>query len=176
MIFTIVILLLLVMAIMRGFHRGFVIEVLHLIGTIGVLVFARVLYQPLGTFIANLLTSLKLMNQNAISGLVINLVSFFLLSSLGWSVIRLLARVSRGVTWLPVIKQVNSLAGGAVAFVLTYLVIFVVLSLANLVNTDFIQTQMAQSPVATFIVERTPGLTSQYLGNVFKFETGLQNS
>ncbi|VDG20385.1 CvpA family protein [Lactiplantibacillus mudanjiangensis] len=176
MIFTIVILLLLVGAIFRGFHRGFVIEILHLIGTIGVLIFARLLYQPLGTTLASLLTSLNLVKQSAVSTLVINLVAFFILTSLGWAVIRMLARVSRAITWLPVIKQVNSLAGGAVSFVISYLVIFVVLSLANLVQTDFIQTQMSNSPVATFIVKQTPGLTSQYLGNVFKFETGTQNS
>jgi len=176
MIFTIVILLLLGRALLRGFHRGFVIEVLHLIGTIGVLVFARLLYQPLGTALTELLINLKLVTASATSSLIINLVAFFLLSSFGWTVVRVVARVSRSVTWLPVIKQVNSLAGGAVAFALTYLVLFVVLSLANLVQTDFIQTQMAQSPVATFMVERTPGLTSQYLGDVFKFNSGLPKS
>ncbi|WP_249119919.1 CvpA family protein, partial [Lactiplantibacillus plantarum] len=52
MIFTIVILILLASAIFRGFHRGFVIEMLHLIGTVVVLLFARLLYQPLGTMIS----------------------------------------------------------------------------------------------------------------------------
>ncbi|MFC6180960.1 CvpA family protein [Lactiplantibacillus daowaiensis] len=176
MIFTIVILILLVSALFRGFHRGFVIEILHLVGTVAVLIFARLLYQPLGSTITSLLTSLKLINQSTVSTLVVNLVAFFILTSLGWAVVRMLGRISRTITWLPVIKQVNSVAGGAVSFVLSYLVIFVVLSLANLVQTDFIQTQMSQSPVATFIVKQTPGLTSQYLGNIFKFETGTQNS
>lgn len=123
MIFTIVILILLASAIFRGFHRGFVIEMLHLIGTVVVLLFARLLYQPLGTMISNLLTNLHLIEASVAATLIINLVAFFVLISLGWSVIRLLGRVSRSITWLPVIKQVNSVAGGIVSFVVTYLVI-----------------------------------------------------
>lgn len=169
MIFTIVILILLASAIFRGFHRGFVIEMLHLIGTVVVLLFARLLYQPLGTMISNLLTNLHLIEASVAATLIINLVAFFVLISLGWSVIRLLGRVSRSITWLPVIKQVNSVAGGIVSFVVTYLVIFVALSLANIVNTSFIQTQMTQSPLATYIVKQTPGLTSHYLSNLINF-------
>jgi len=176
MIFTIVILILLGTAIFRGFHRGFVIEILHLIGTIAVLIFARLLYQPLAQTISSILTSLHLIETSIASNLIINTIAFFILTSLGWAVVRLLARVSRSVTWLPVIKQVNSIAGGIVAFTLSYLVIFVCLSLANLFNTEFIQTQMDQSPLATFIVKKTPGLTSHYLGNLIKFETGTQDS
>lgn len=176
MIFTIIILLLLISAIVRGIRRGFVIEVLHLIGTIAVLIFARLLYQPLGTTLTSLLSSLHLINVSTASTLVINLVAFFILTSLGWAVIRFLGQISRGITWLPVIKQVNSLAGGAVAFVISYLVIFVVLSLANFVNTPFIQTQMNESALATYIVKETPGLTSQYLGKLIKFEDGTQVS
>jgi uncharacterized membrane protein required for colicin V production len=176
MIFTIVILLLLVSAIFRGFHRGFVIEMLHLIGTVVVLLFARLLYQPVGAAISNLLTGLNLIEGSAMSTLIINLIAFFVLISLGWSVIRLLGRVSRSITWLPVIKQVNSVAGGAVSFVITYLVIFVVLSLANLVKTDFIQTQMNNSPLATYIVKQTPGLTSQYLSHLVNFDDGTTTS
>ena len=90
MIFTIVILILLASAIFRGFHRGFVIEMLHLIGTVVVLLFARLLYQPLGTMISNLLTNLHLIEASVAATLIINLVAFFVLISLGWSVIRLL--------------------------------------------------------------------------------------
>ncbi|KRO22126.1 CvpA family protein [Lactiplantibacillus fabifermentans] len=176
MLFTLLILVVLGSALFRGFHRGFVIEVLHLIGTVGVLIFARLLYQPLGTAINNLLTSLKLINSGTMATLVINMIAFFMLISLGWAVIRMLGRVSRMITWLPVVKQVNSLAGGAVAFVISYLVVFVALSLASLFNTTFIQTQMDNSPLATYIVKKTPGLTSTYLGDLVKFETGAQDS
>ncbi|ETY73088.1 bacteriocin transporter [Lactiplantibacillus fabifermentans T30PCM01] len=176
MLFTLLILVVLGSALFRGFHRGFVIEVLHLIGTVGVLIFARLLYQPLGTAINNLLTSLKLINSGTMATLVINMIAFFMLISLGWAVIRMLGRVSRMITWLPVVKQVNSLAGGAVAFVISYLVVFVALSLASLFNTTFIQTQMDNSPLATYIVKKTPGLTSTYLGDLVKFETGTQDS
>lgn len=176
MLFTLLILVILGSALFRGFHRGFVIEVLHLIGTVGVLIFARLLYQPLGTAINNLLTSLKLINSGTMATLVINMIAFFMLISLGWAVIRMLGRVSRMITWLPVVKQVNSLAGGAVSFVISYLVVFVALSLASLFNTTFIQTQMDNSPLATYIVKKTPGLTSTYLGDLVKFETGTQDS
>ena len=159
----------------RNFSRvspRIVIEMLHLIGTVVVLLFARLLYQPLGTMISNLLTNLHLIEASVAATLIINLVAFFVLISLGWSVIRLLSRVSRSITWLPVIKQVNSVAGGIVSFVVTYLVIFVALSLANIVNTSFIQTQMTQSPLATYIVKQTPGLTSHYLSNLINFNDG----
>lgn len=165
MLFTIIIIAWLVMALFRGFHRGLVIEILNLVGTIGVLIFARLFYQPVGQALSSFLTGVHLVETGVMTTLIINVVAFFILTSIGWAVVRFVARLSRKVTWLPVIKQVNSLAGGIVAVVVAYLVIFVCLTVANLINTPYVQAQMTASPLATYIVKQTPVLTSDYLNN-----------
>ena len=50
------------------------------------------------------------------------------------------------VTWLPVIHQVNSLAGGLINLVIRYVVIFDIEPIDLLPSTSF-QTSYQQSPV-----------------------------
>jgi len=67
------------------------------------------------------------------------------------------------ITWLPVIKQVNSVAGAVVAFVLNYIGLFIVLTVLNFIPNTAIQHQISQSSVAQVIIDKTPVLTSQLL-------------
>ena len=76
-----------------------------------------------------------------------------------------LARMSRHVTWIPVIKQANSLGGAIVAVIFNYIAIFIVLSLLLLVQNTWMTSQYAESAPAQFIITNSPLLNSNKFQN-----------
>jgi len=62
---------------------------------------------------------------------------------------------------LPVIHQVNSLAGGLINLVIRYVVIFLTLNLLILLPIQGFQNSYQASPVAQWIVKQTPVLSKQ---------------
>ncbi len=73
-----------------------------------------------------------------------------------WQVFRLIKQVIIPVTKLPVINTVNGLLGGAVNFVIVYLVIFVLLFIFAQMPIETWQVAIRHSEVAQFILDKTP--------------------
>ncbi|OLF70488.1 CvpA family protein [Loigolactobacillus backii] len=163
MLLTIIIVVLLGLAIYRGLHRGLIVELLYSLGYIAVFIFARMTYQTVGVALANL-TGTTTTNFG-----LANSIAFLLLTAIGWMLIHFIARLSRYITFLPVIHQANGLAGGIVGFVITYLMVFVVLCIGALLPVQSFQNQLQESTVAQTILTKTPVLTSnllqRYLGH-----------
>ncbi|KRN81757.1 hypothetical protein IV87_GL000966 [Pediococcus ethanolidurans] len=86
-----------------------------------------------------------------------------ILMVIGWLIVRLIAHWSRLITWIPVIKQVNGLAGGIVSIVIAYFVIFILLIVSQFLPNDAYQAQLSDSQVAQFIIKKTPGISSDIL-------------
>lgn len=163
MLLSIVIILILLSAIFRGYRRGFVLELLYTIGYIVVFIFARFYTTPLSTFLTNTFGG---WTKNALENLTImHSLSFIILMSFGWIIVRAIGRASKMITWLPIIKQVNGLAGGAVAFIISYAVVFIILSVSQFIPNNFYQTQLSESPIAQGIISKTPGISSQILND-----------
>lgn len=157
MIVTIIIAVILIMAVYRGMKRGLIVQLLYTLGYIGVYIFARLAAPSVSAWLAT-------WSGSAAASLgVTNTIAFLMMIALGWFIVRLLARWSRLITWLPVIKQVNSVAGAVVAFVLNYIGLFIVLTVLNFIPNTAIQYQISQSSVAQVIIDKTPVLTSQLL-------------
>ena len=160
MLLSIIIIAILLWKFTSGLHKGFVIELLYTVGYFVVFIFAKVLCTPLASFLSTSFNS----NQSSTSNTaVMSSVSFMILMAIGWLLIRLIARWSRMITWIPVIKQVNGLAGGIVSIVIAYFVIFILLSVSQFFPNDAYQAQLSDSPVAQFIIKRTPGISSDIL-------------
>ncbi|MFD0896317.1 CvpA family protein [Loigolactobacillus binensis] len=157
MIVTIIIAVILILAVYRGMKRGLIIQLLYTLGYIGVYIFARVTAPNVSTWLAT-------WSGSAAASLgVTRTIAFLMMIALGWFIVRMLARWSRLLTWLPVIKQVNSVAGAAVAFILNYLGLFIVLTVLNFIPNTAVQYQISQSSAAQVIINKTPVLTSQLL-------------
>ncbi|MFD1319047.1 CvpA family protein [Loigolactobacillus zhaoyuanensis] len=157
MIVTIIIALILIIAVYRGMKRGLIVQLLYTLGYIGVYIFARLTAPNVSTWLAT-------WSGSAAASLgVTNTIAFLMMIALGWLIVRMLARWSRVITWLPVIKQVNSVAGAIVAFVLNYIGLFIVLTVLNFIPDTAIQNQISQSGAAQVIITKTPVLTGQLL-------------
>nr|SFZ88707.1 Colicin V production protein [Loigolactobacillus rennini] len=157
MLINIIIIAILLWAIYRGLKRGLIAELLYTIGYVAVFIFARLVAPEVSAWLAG-------WSSSAATSLgVTYTIAFLLLLMVGWLVIRLLVRWSRLITWLPVIKQANGLAGAVVAFVINYFGVFIVLSVLNFIPNVTLQSQLQQSSVAQSVVTKTPELTSQLL-------------
>lgn len=163
MLLSLIIILILIMAIARGWRRGPILELLYSLGYIVVFIFAKVFTNDFAAFLT---TTFGGWTSNQVTNLtVMRSVAFILLMSIGWIIIRLVGRLSQMVTWLPVIHQVNSLAGAVVGLVITYGISFVILSISQFIPNDFYQEQLSQSVVAQTILSKTPAVSSELINN-----------
>ncbi|MCT3020359.1 CvpA family protein [Pediococcus pentosaceus] len=163
MLLSLIIILILIMAIARGWRRGLILELLYSLGYIVAFIFAKVFTNDFAAFLT---TTFGGWTSNQVTNLtVMHSVAFILLMSIGWIIIRLVGRLSQMVTWLPVIHQVNSLAGAVVGLVITYGISFVILSISQFIPNDFYQEQLSQSVVAQTILSKTPAVSSELINN-----------
>ncbi|GEL15255.1 CvpA family protein [Pediococcus cellicola] len=160
MLLSIVIIAILLWKFISGLHKGLVIELLYTIGYFAVFIFAKIFCKPVAEIFATTFNS----EQSSASSLaVMSSVAFMFLMIIGWLLVRLIAHWSRLITWIPVIKQVNGLAGGIVSIVIAYFVIFIFLIVSQFLPSDTYQAQLSDSQVAQFIIKKTPGISSDIL-------------
>ncbi|MER2294358.1 MAG: CvpA family protein [Desemzia incerta] len=88
-------------------------------------------------------------------------ISFLLIIFLGWLVTRFIGGLSRGVKFLPVVKQANSVGGAVIGGVISYVEVFLLLFVLTMLPIDFVQEQFASSGLAKMIVTNTPILSEQ---------------
>lgn len=155
MIFTIVIAAWLIAAVVRGWQRGLVATIISVVGSIVIWGAAFIFYNQFAA----------LLSGNPDPGLGWRLGAFFLIVIGGEMIFAGLIRLSRAITWLPVIKQVNSIGGALVAGIFSYVTIFIALALLLMIQTPWIENQYNESQTAQFIAEHTPFVNSNQLQN-----------
>lgn len=167
LVLSLIILVILIFGFRRGYRRGLVLQVLNTIGYIVVWIAARVFAKPLATGIGQFIGNLSL-NSSASAVTAAQSSSFFLnglafsaILTVGFFIVHRIAYGVNKVTWLPVIHQVNSLAGGFINLVIRYVVIFLILNLMILLPVKGFQDSYQTSPVAQWIVKQTPVLSKQ---------------
>ncbi len=65
------------------------------------------------------------------------------------------------LTYIPILKQVDWLAGGILSLIVAYVTIFLLLQFIAFVPVDMVQNQFSGNSLARFIVEQTPFLTNK---------------
>lgn len=88
-------------------------------------------------------------------------VAFLLILFTGWMITRFLAIFLRKLTFIPILKQFDWIAGGALCLIVAYVGIFLLLTVASYVPIDAVQHQFEASTLARDIVSGTPILTKQ---------------
>lgn len=151
-----------------GLRRGFVLQSMHLIGTIGALIIARLFYQQLADKLDLIVPypSTQLDNSvllNWIDGehAFYRAVSFVFLFVVGKVVLQMVATVFDYLAQLPLLKQLNGLLGSIFGFIESYLVIFIVIFFIAMIPIPFVQDKVHNSHIAKLIVEYTPILSSR---------------
>ncbi|MFD1465477.1 CvpA family protein [Lapidilactobacillus mulanensis] len=169
MILSIVIVILLLAAIHRGYRRGLIKELLYTVGTLFVFLLGLFYDSKLGDA---LLTLTKQGDpSDPFAHFVAQTIAFWLIMFVGHLIIRWLGRLSRAVTWIPVIKQANGLAGAIIAVVIMYLGIFLALSILNVIEPSWFVSQYTSSPVAEFMIEKTPIVSQNVINWLFQTKT-----
>lgn len=158
MILNMIILLILAIGFLTGWRKGFVVEVLNLIGFIASMTAGVLFTGPIAAFVNQFIDRSGGSNS---AHLMIKLFIFVVLFSLVWQVIRILRRVLNPVTKLPLINQANAILGGGINLITKYLVIFVMLNVLILLPSQGIQNQYQQSAVSQWIVRQTPVLSEK---------------
>lgn len=160
MVFTIGIILILGFGLLSGLRRGFVVEILHLVGFV-VATFVSVLYTtPVADFINGLIGQTS--SAQSTSG-IIKWIVFVLLFGLVWQIVRLLRDIITPITKLPIIHQLNSLLGGVANLIIKYLVIFILLNILLIFPSQTIHEQYQDSSISQWIVKKTPLLSDKMI-------------
>ena len=87
--------------------------------------------------------------------------AFLIILLIGWLITRFVGVFVHGLTYVPILKQVDWIAGGILSLIMAYVTIFLILQLLAFVPLDVVQNQFGEHSFARLIVERTPFLTNK---------------
>ncbi|QDP40809.1 CvpA family protein [Radiobacillus deserti] len=172
----------LILGIFVGLRRGFILQLLHVLGFIISFIIAVLYYDELSPKLtlwipypelptdstwAIFLDSLPLENA------FYNAVSFAILFFGSKIVLQIVANMLDFVASLPILNTLNGWLGAVLGFIETYVLLFVLLYIAALVPIDFVQKSIADSGIATFMIEHTPILSKQIETLWFEHVAGM---
>ena len=172
-----IIVILLIIGFIIGFNRGFIMEVLHLTGSIIAFIVAALYYNDLASRITlwipypdfgdhpALQLFFDVINAEAAYYKGIAFVIIFFLTKI---FLQILANMLDFLARIPIIRQLNVWAGGFLGFIEVYLIIFIVLYIGALLPIDTIQTAIEGSTLAKGIIEKTPLISNQIKEMWFK--------
>lgn len=158
------IIIVLLLAFGKGWRLGFTRQLILAIGSLAVFFIAWRYNADLSRVLGQVITTFK---SNYTTSHFTNILSFYILIFIGNAVIFALAKASKAVTWLPVIKQTNALAGALLATLLSYVAIFIVLWTFAILPFQNLNTFVAHSEVAQWITQQTPLLTERLIDQLF---------
>jgi len=165
-----VILLILVFGFFIGLKRGFILQVIHLVGFIIAFIVANMYYRELAPKLTLWVpypsfgsdASMKMLfDQPDLENAYYRAIAFVVIFFAVKIVLQIIGSMLDFVANLPIIKQLNVWAGGILGLVEVYLIIFILLYIAALVPIDFIQSAVNDSFLAKGIIKNTPIFSQQ---------------
>ena len=169
---TYIIIIALIVGIYSGARRGLILQLVYLLGY-GISFYLAIryyqivaghieMYVPYPSFTPG--TQFVLFDQ--IQALTLDKafyrgISFVGILFIGWLVTRIIGYLLTELSYLPVLKQFNSLGGAILGFVLNYVGIFFLLSILTMIPFQQAQDVFANNSLAYVIVDKTPVLTKQ---------------
>ncbi|HLQ96701.1 MAG TPA: CvpA family protein [Pseudogracilibacillus sp.] len=165
---SLLLIVLLLFGFLRGLKRGFILQTFHLVGFIVAFIVARLYYKGLADKLDAWIPYPELssdaswamfVNNPSVESAFYNVVAFAIIFFAVKIILQIIASMLDFVSRIPVLKQLNKLLGSILGFVEVYLVIFILLYIVALTPIDAIQERLANSSVATFMVESTPFLS-----------------
>ena len=172
---TILIIICLGTSFYAGYRRGLMLQLVYGAGYIISFMVAHSKYKSLGKKLELLVpypaptekTSLVLFDKNLIFDLDKAFYAgfaFVLIIFIGWLITRFIGVLCYRLTFIPIIKEGNDLAGALLSTVLTLVGLTMILTLLAMLPIDFIQNLFKKSWLARTLVDSTP-LVSSWLNN-----------
>ncbi|MFD1850105.1 CvpA family protein [Oceanobacillus bengalensis] len=163
--FNMLLIVILIFGFLVGLKRGFILQLLHLIGFIVAFIVARMYYAELGQKLEMWIPYPELQDESAWAQFLQNLpleLAFY--NAIAFAVIffgtkiilQIVASMLDFVASIPIIRSVNKLLGAVLGFIEVYLLLFIVLYILALTPLMQIQEWINGSSVALYILEQTP--------------------
>ncbi|MEH7122740.1 CvpA family protein [Bacillus sp. JJ1532] len=159
------ILIILIIGFFVGLKRGFILQLIHLVGFIIAFIVAHMYFEKLAPKLTlwvpypNLQsnsTMRMLFDQVNLEDAYYRAIAFVVIFFAVKIVLQMIGSMLDFVAHLPVLKQLNVWAGGILGFIEIYLIMFILLYIAALVPVDSIQNAINESFMAKGIVKNTP--------------------
>ena len=163
----IILLFFLVLGTIIGLRRGFILQSMHLIGTIGALIIARIFYKGLAQQLDLIVpypsgqTITTIIPWADAEYAFYNVISFIFLFIVSKIILQMVATVFDYIAQLPLLKQMNALLGSILGLIESYLVMFVVFFFVAMIPASQIQDRLQQSVIAKTVIEYTPILSNR---------------
>lgn len=164
------ILAILLIGLLIGLKRGFILQLVHMTGFIVAFIIAYVFYGDLAPnlkmwipfpAIGDSSTLNMFFESVGLETAYYNAIAFaivFFASKILWQMI---GSMLNFITYLPILKQLNRWGGAILGFAEVYLIMFIILYIGALLPMDSIQEPLTNSFMAELIVKHTPFLSEQ---------------
>ncbi|MGY3751109.1 CvpA family protein [Vagococcus acidifermentans] len=150
-----------------GFRRGLMLQLIYTGGYLLTFLAAKFFYRSLAAHLELLIpypspqmdSSLVLFDQSLLFDLDKSFyaaAAFIIILVIGWLVTKLFGVLSYGVTFIPILRTGNALAGGVLNAAVMVIVLSVLLTAVAMIPVDVIQQQFKNSLLARLMVEHTP--------------------
>lgn len=153
-----------------GLKRGFILQIIHLIGFIIAFIVAYIYYDQLAPKLTLWIpypsfgsdSTLQLLFDNGnLEESYYRAIAFVVIFFAVKIILQIVGNMLDFVAHLPILKTLNIWAGGALGFVENYLIIFLLLYIAALLPIEAVQGQLSNSILANLMVEYTPYFSGQ---------------
>ncbi|MGJ9382983.1 CvpA family protein [Salipaludibacillus sp. CF4.18] len=160
----------LIMCFFIGFRRGFILQVIHLLGLVVSFVVAYLYYQELASYIRLWIPFPQLSEEGGMGLLVENFdmemvyyngIAFAALFIITKIIMQVIGSLFDFIAHLPILHFLNGWLGGILGFIEGLVVIVVLLHLAALVQVDIVQSILQGSSFAQMIFEYTPIISDE---------------
>ena len=161
----IILIILFLFGLFIGLNRGFILQLLHLIGNIAAFIVATIYYDDLADRLELWLPYQELTTDGAWADFLqmlplelafYSIVSFAIIFFAVKIILQIIATMLDFVASIPIIRTVNKSLGAVLGFLEIYLISFVILFVLALTPVEGIQTMINNSSIALFMVEKTP--------------------
>lgn len=164
------ILAILLIGLLIGLKRGFILQLVHMTGFIVAFIVAYIFYGDLAPnlkmwipfpSIGDSSTLNMFFESVGLETAYYNAIAFaivFFATKILW---QMLGSMLNFITYLPILKQLNRWGGAILGFAEVYLIMFIILYIAALLPMDSIQGPLTGSFLAESIVKHTPFLSEQ---------------
>ena len=168
--FDLAILAILLIGLLIGLRRGFILQIIHLTGFIVAFIVAYVYYDELAPKL-NLWVPFPAMGDSStlkmffdtvgLDTAYYNAIAFAIIFFITKIVWHMIGAMLDFIAHLPILKQLNRWGGGILGFMEVYLILFIILYIAALLPMDAVQGSINGSILAETIIKDTPFLSDQ---------------
>lgn len=166
---SLLIFIVLIFGLLMGLRRGFVLQVVHLVGFFIAFIVASIYYKKLAGKLSLWIPYPDLTNDSAwaiflnsmpLENAFYNSVAFAIIFFITKFIIQIISSMLDFVASFPILRKINALLGAGLGFVEVYFITFIVLFILALLPIESVQLRLKGSFLAQLIVEHTPILSS----------------